>query len=275
MAGGVKPAHREPFKLVPPLTCVPARDAAKRNPFKRNPVRLLRVEREYGRALKSVAWHVGDLIRAFKAGADETNSALNNLLRAYSDALKPWARVTAARMLGDVDAQDKRSWASLGEAISGQLHHDLRRTEMGDVMRERLHAQVQLITSLPLEAGERVHRLTLEALESGGRANAIAEEIARSGEVTASRAQLIARTEVAKTASILTQTRAESAGSTHYFWRTAGDADVRPGHKAMSGRICEWARPPAVNEGGRLMHHHPGQIWNCRCWPEAIIDDPY
>ncbi len=194
------------------------------------------------------------------------------MLRAYAEALKPWATATAKRMLADVNARDLASWRGLGEAISRQLRFDILRAPVGETMRGLLAEQVTLIQSLPIEAAQRVHEFTLKGLEGSVRPKEVAAAILRSGEVTQSRATLIARTEVARTASVLTQARATHAGSTHYIWETSEDHDVRPGHRAMQGKVCEWASPPAVNEGGRIMYHHPGQIWNCRCWPRPILD---
>lgn len=199
--------------------------------------------------------------------------SMMQLLRAYADALKPWATHTAHRMLTEVDARDRDSWRSLGNAISAQLRHDIMHAPTGVAMRRLLHGQVDLITSLPTEAAKRVHELTLKGLENSSRAASFVDEIRRSGEVTQSRAVLIARTEVARTASVLTQTRAMAAGSTHYSWETSEDGDVRPGHQAMQGQVCEWANPPAVMENGKIMHFHPGTIWNCRCWPRPIITE--
>jgi SPP1 gp7 family putative phage head morphogenesis protein len=196
-------------------------------------------------------------------------------LKAYADALRPWARRAAAGMIAEVDSRERTAWRGLGNAISSQLHRDLQSAPVAGRMRELQELQVELITSLPTRAAERVHALTQEALLDGTRAKEIAEEIARSGDVTQSRALLIARTEVARTATALLQARCDSIGATHYVWRTAGDSDVRPGHRAMEGRVCEWANPPPVNEDGRIMYHHPGEIWNCRCWAEPIINDKY
>jgi len=236
------------------------------------PPRIGRAERTFMQSLRQIAGHVGDMVKGFKAGDPEQLPFVLQMLRAYSDALTPWAVSTSRRMLEEVNARDIDSWRSLSGAISQQLRRDIRRTDVGKTMRDLLHRQVKLIKSLPLEAVERVHELTLKGLENSTRAAEYAKEIERTGEVTKSRATLIARTETARTASILTQTRATAAGITHYRWQTAGDADVRPGHKAMQGKICRFDDPPAVNENGRIMYHHPGEIWNCRCWPEPIVE---
>lgn len=54
------------------------------------------------------------------------------------------------------------------------------------------------------------------------------------------------------------QVRQESAGITHYFWRTASDARVRPSHAAKDGKRFAWADPP--QDTG-----HPGTEIRCRC----------
>jgi SPP1 gp7 family putative phage head morphogenesis protein len=192
-------------------------------------------------------------------------------LRGYSDALTPWAEQTARKMLLEVNARDLDYWRSLSNGISVALGQELRDTPIGERLRELMAGQVALITSLPIEAGQRVHDLTIKSLETSARANQIDDEIRRSGEVCENRATLIARTEVARTASVLTQTRAEAAGSTHYTWQTSEDGTVRPGHRAMDGQVCAWASPPEVKENDRVMHFHPGTIWNCRCWCRPIL----
>lgn len=236
------------------------------------PPKTGRAERQFMAQLRDVARHVGRLVAGFEAGDIEVLPALTQLLRAYSDALTPWAVSTVTRMLGEVDARDRDSWRNLGSAISARLQHEIANTQVGAVARALLHEQVTLIKSLPLEAGERVHALTLKGLEDSTRAHEFEAEIMRTGEVTVSRATLIARTEVARTASVLTETRARAAGVTHYRWQTSKDADVRPGHRDMQGKVCRWDDPPAVNENGRIMYHHPGRIWNCRCWPEPLVE---
>lgn len=214
---------------------------------------------------------MGKLIDQLEASTSNAPS-IARLLAAYAEALRPWARRIASKMLRDIDRRDQAAWSELGSAISSQLHRDIRRTDVGRRLRERLTDQVELITSIPRDAGERVHKLTLRALETGERAREAAREIRRSTEVTESRATLIARTEVARTAAALTQARAESAGSTHYIWRTANDSAVREQHKKLEGRVFAWNDPPEIKEEGR---HGPGEIWNCRCYAEPILPDPY
>jgi SPP1 gp7 family putative phage head morphogenesis protein len=152
------------------------------------------------------------------------------------------------------------------------LETEMRSAPTGKLLSQRLEEVAGLITSLPIDAAERVHALTMRSLSTGARPEQIADEIERSGHVTRSRADLIARTEVARTASLLVQTRAEHVGSGGYVWRTTGDRRVRDDHKHLAGRYFSWDDPPIADKrsGTRA---HAGQIWNCRCYPEPVIPD--
>ncbi|MBU9552446.1 minor capsid protein [Burkholderia multivorans] len=227
----------------------------------------------YRTHLRKIAKHVGDLFDGFPLGDLEAIPTIEQLLRRYAEALTPWAEATAARMLEDLNRRDEQAWMQQAQEMSRALRDELRRAPTGETMRALMAEQVTLIKSIPLEAAERVHRLTIEALEDSTRAAEISKEIQRSGEVAKSRADLIARTEVSRAATSLTEARARAVGSTHYRWVTSGDSDVRPGHRALNGKVFAWDDPPEVNENGRIMRHHPGQIWNCRCWAEPIISE--
>lgn len=231
-----------------------------------------RAEREYQRNLRSVAQQIGRLIGAFTPGDPSQVPTLTDMLRRYAEALTPWAERTAARMIEDVNSRDLAMWRQAGLELRAGLQKEIREAPTGQVMKELLADQVRLIKSLPIEAGQRVHDLTIKGLEDGTRAKEIAKEILRSGEVAASRATLIARTEVARTASNLTEARALSVGSTTYIWRTSGDGDVRSDHRKLNGQAFRWDQPPIADErtGARA---NPGCIYNCRCYAEPVIPD--
>lgn len=213
-----------------------------------------------------MARNVGALVEQF-ADLD----ALQSVLAKYAEALAPWARRVAARMIGEVDDRDRDSWRALGESISSQLHQDLRQAPIGERVRELMDSQVELITSIPRQAAQRAHELVLEGLEGSKRAGEIATEIARTTEVTRSRALLIARTETSRVSTVLTQARAEYAGSEAYIWRTSADSDVRKSHRKMEGRVVHWDSPPTLDN----LTGHAGALPNCRCWCEALVPDPY
>lgn len=244
--------------------------ASKRPQSRYKPPRLNGVERDFARALRRVAKHVGDLVNGFRPGDVEALPSLNHMLRRYSDALHEWALHTALRMLTAVDRRDATAWAEHSKEMGLALRQEIRNAPVGQTLQKLLGEQVTLIKSLPLEAAKRVHDLTLQGIEDGARAKQIAFEIGRTGEVTASRAMLIARTEVSRTSSLLTQARAESIGSVGYVWRTSKDSNVRESHRNMEGKYVEWKKPPLLSDGTTT---HAGQIYNCRCYPEPVIAD--
>lgn len=238
----------------------------------RNPVKTQRIEQRYALQLRKVAQQVGSIVAPFTPGDMSQVPTIEQLLKAYSDMLKGWATQTASNMLMDVALRDEQAWQTMAKELSRGLREEIRKAPTGRVMQQLLAEQVTLIQSIPLEAAQRVHRLTLEGLEDSTRFTEIAKEIRRTEEVTTSRAVLIARTETARTATTLTQARAESIGADSYIWRTSGDSTVRSDHKKLNGKIFQWNNPPVADKrsGERA---HPGCIYNCRCWAEPIIPD--
>ena len=152
--------------------------------------------------------------------------------------------------------------------MSLQIRQEIHNAPTGAQFAKLMSEQVKLIQSIPVQAAERVHKLVIENYSEQGRAKEIATEIQRSGKVATSRATLIARTEVARTASVFTQSRAEHIGSDGYIWRTVRDSDVRADHKRLEGKFIRWTDPPHHDDG---MTYHAGQGPNCRCYPEPVI----
>lgn len=230
-------------------------------------VRAKKVEVQYARMLRRIARHVGDIVSGFPATHAER---MVEALKRYATVIEPWAKAVGARMVAEVAAQDRKSWQRLTSQMGVQLKQEIASAPTGPVMRELLQRQVELITSLPLAAAQRVHVLATESLHTGTRAAELAQKILETGDVTQSRATLIARTETSRAATVLTQTRAQHIGSEYFVWRTVGDSDVRPTHKALNGRTFRWDDPPECDPGHFAL---PGSIWNCRCYPEPVIPE--
>jgi SPP1 gp7 family putative phage head morphogenesis protein len=250
------------------------RHTADAKPKRANFFAARRAEIQYGRRLRGVAKQIGDLITGFAREKDlfEHELELGQLLQKYSDMLIPWAKSIATTMLADVSNRDVAAWSALSKEMSRDLHKEIASAPTGELMRALLNEQVTLITSLPIDAAQRVHRLTLKGIEGGTRASEIAKEIMRSGQVSRGQATRIARTEVARTATALVQARATYAGSTHFKWVSVGDSDVRPLHRKLNGHVFRWDDPPVADEHTGIKAL-PGSIWNCRCWPSPILGE--
>lgn len=229
-------------------------------------------EAKYTSALKKVADQVGLIVSPFDPVDPGSVSAIDRMLKAYADMLRQWATMTASNMLMDVALRDERTWKTVARDMGLSLRDEIRASPTGDVMRMLLADQVDLIQSLPRQAAERVHRMTLAGMEKGLRADEIAAEIQKTGSVTKSRAILIAQTEVSRSATTLTQARAQHIGSPGYFWRTSEDGAVREDHRELNGKFFTWDNPPVADKRTDETAH-PGCIYRCRCWADPVIPD--
>jgi len=227
------------------------------------------IEREYARQLRKVARHVGDIINAFVPGDPAADPVIRRTLDDYAEAITHWATLTAGRMLSNVKQQDDAAWRARANEMSVALRDEILNAPTGATIRALLDEQVALIKSIPLDAAQRVHEWTLAGLEDATRSKEVAVAILESNDVAANRATLIARTEVARTASKLTEARAKHVGSDGYIWRTCGEADVRESHRGMNGKYVPWSSPPTLDN----LTGHAGCLPNCRCYPEPVIPD--
>jgi SPP1 gp7 family putative phage head morphogenesis protein len=236
-------------------------------------LRSRRAEQQFGRALRSLARRCGELTRQMFDAKDPVGSSarIKTLLANYAQTLRPWAKTVARNMVLDVQRRDETFWADQSKLMSRNLREEIKNAPTGIALRERTLEAAALITSLPLEAAQRIEKLTVEMLTDSSRTSVLAREILRTGKVTKSRADLIARTEVSRTASLLVQVRAEEVGSDGYIWRTSNDIDVRKDHKKLNGKFIRWDAPPVAGPNG--MRYAPGGGPNCRCWAEIIIPD--
>ena len=218
-------------------------------------------ERRYMAALKKVAKVASRIVLGHVNGAfiDDIDDLMREL-DAYAVKLDPWAQKTAAAFVADVSRHNERAWKAQSNTIARILKGPVAQSAIGLTAKALHDAQVTLIKSIPLEAGKRAQALAQAAATGGQRADVVAQKLLETERITANRAMLIARTEIAKANASLTQARAQAVGCTHYIWNTAEDGDVRETHAAMNGKVCEWAAPPPVDEGGC---YHPGGIYNC------------
>jgi len=221
--------------------------------------RTRRAEIEYGRKLRRIADNIATLIEGFDLEDPRSQALIDTALRKYAETLKPWAAAVGKTMIEETARRDFAAWAEFSQHMGQEIRAELRQAPTGLRVQQLLDEQVGLITSLPIEAAERVQHQAAEGLAKGERAKEIADRIMETGHVTRSRANLIARTETGRVATTLTQARAESVGSEGYIWRTSKDSDVRPSHKAMEGKRVLWSSPPTLDG----LTGHAGALPNC------------
>jgi len=256
---------------------------------KRAFAQIRRAERTYAAQLRKVAKAVDDLVKGMHPHDREAAETLRRMLERYAELLRPWAAAQARRILADVERREKRAWIEHARALGIGIQAELLNVPIGGVYHQLMNDQVELITSLPLQAAERVHQLVSENLVTGERAEDLAKKILETGHVTKSRAMLIARTETSRASTALTQARSQFIGATHYRWMAVMDYRTRPelgiknfkllntlpmgSHRKLHGTIHAWDDPPIADPKG--IRAHPGSIWNCRCYAEPVIPEGY
>lgn len=240
-------------------------------------------EKQFYRSLKKVAQASGHIVERHVDGAKlVAEKEMQAALKAYSEALTPWAERQAVKMLEQVQRSNKRAYQNKSKAIGTALQLGVGDLSVDQVALRLVNEQVGLIKSIPLEAGLRAQRIAFEAVLAGTRAEAnedtiseLERQLGLSTEVATSRALLIARTETARANAAINQSRAMAVGSGQYRWHNSGDGAVRESHriyhgKKMQGQIFSWDAPPTLSDG---MKGHPGTFPNCRCFAEPIFSD--
>ena len=168
--------------------------------------------------------------------------------------------------------------SSKGRLIYEALRHELNGS-VGGVFNFQILRNAELIKTLPLDIAGHVTEYVARESLAGRRAEDIAGDIVKMFPANSrAKARLIARTEVSKVGAALTQVRAEDMGINAYIWRTSEDERVREGHKKMDDVIVFWNEPPRPETLMKKLPktipapYHAGNIWNCRCYAEPIID---
>ena len=172
----------------------------------------------------------------------------------------------------NLDTVDDKLSASIKQSLPGV---DIRNMLMQhgpilDAMGDALEANVDLITSMPVEYFDGIEDVISEAWDEGRSWTSMVGDIQERGDVTQSRAELIARDQTLRLNSQFNQVRQQSIGVSRYEWQTAGDDRVSEAHAELEGTIHDWDDPPTDADGNT---GHPGDNRpNCRCVASPLLD---
>lgn len=243
-----------------------------------------RIENQYKRDLVNVSREINKIITRYvttnksKFGEKihlKDIKGLEKLLKNYSTTIVDWSRSITNRMFTSLEKSDLHEWERRSKKISQALKNELSSGEIHDRMKLYMDENVNLITSLPIRAAERVHYCVQQNLKTGQRAETLIEEIFKTGRVSESQARTIARTETSRAATGLVKVRAESIDINYFIWHCTHDNRLRKSHKIMDGVLCRWDDPPSPEKlaGEKSVGDYlPGAIWNCRCYAEPVVD---
>lgn len=239
-----------------------------------------RIENEYLSSLYTLC----DMFKRIANSVGEDQELYRQRMNSFQSSYQYEKFIMSAvkRMVTPISIMNEQTWRRAAKkSTRGKFLYDLLIDEIKQthelVINDQLIENAALIRTLPNDVAEKVVKNIAEETIKGKRARTI-EQIIREETDKHSRAsaRLIARTEVAKTQSAITKARAKSLDMQWYVWRTALDGDrVRRSHRLMEGVIVNWNDPPSPEEiSGEesVGHYHAGNIWNCRCYSEVLLD---
>lgn len=229
-----------------------------------------KLENQYYNTLLKVINEIEAIVNKTYNPSDATSvTRMMAALRKYAEKLTPWAKKIAANIIDQVNTSNLNDWMRISSILSRKFAAAYSGRDPVFLKAKALQdAEVNLITSLPLQAAQRAQELSRKYVINGWRHEDLAELILNTTNVAKHRAQCIARTEIAKANTMLIAARSESVGAEKFIWRTAEDEIVRKSHAALNGKVFRFDKPPLVEGEG---HHLPGDFPNCRCYPEPIL----
>jgi SPP1 gp7 family putative phage head morphogenesis protein len=240
-----------------------------------------RIEKAYQRAITSLLNSVWNNVKGL-TDLLEIEQAIRNIVS--SKVFKSYAESAAMKMVTGLFTDSGRTWRQASKSnMQGKMIHEMLKKQLagrvGVGVQEQIDRNARLISTLPLDVANHVTNHIKERSLAGKRSSTIAEEIQQMfPDSSKARAALIARTEVSKTSTALTRARSEDIGIKWYVWKTSEDARVRSSHRHMDDVLIPWNSAPSPErlDGLRSIgNYHAGEIWNCRCYAEPLIDVDY
>lgn len=219
---------------------------------------------------------------AFSAG-DDKEKYINDMRNFQnSEPFNSFVYSAVRRMVTPIAVQNMRTWRMAAKkATRNSYLYRLLMREINQGLKSDIEIQIEenasLIKTLPTDVAKKVTKDISDMALKGMRASEIAKVIReQTDKHSRASAKLIARTEVSKTTTALTKARCDNLDLHWYVWRTAEDGDrVRKSHRIMEGVLVNWNEPPspeALAGEKSVGNYHAGNIWNCRCYPEPLIE---
>lgn len=239
-----------------------------------------RIENEYLKTLYTLC----DMFRKIAQSVGEDQALYMQRMNQFQNSYQYEKYIMSAvkRMVTPIADINAKTWREAArKSTRGRFLYDLLMEELQQgkdiLINDQLLENAALIKTLPNDVAEKVVKDIADEALKGKRARSIEKIIMQETDKhSRASARLIARTEVAKTQSALTRVRAQSLDMQWYVWRTALDGDrVRPSHRLMEGVLVNWNDPPspeALAGEKSVGNYHAGNIWNCRCFSEVLVD---
>lgn len=217
---------------------------------------------------------------SFGNDRDKYNEQMRNFQN--SEPFNSFVYSAVRRMVTPLAIQNMKTWRKAAKKSTKNPYlYKLLMREINNGLKNDINIQIEenanLIKTLPTDVAKKVTKDIEEMALKGMRASEIAKVIReQTDKHSRASVKLIARTEVSKTTTALTKARCDNLDLHWYVWRTAEDGDrVRKSHRIMEGVLVNWNEPPspeALAGEKSAGNYHAGNIWNCRCYPEPLIE---
>lgn len=237
------------------------------------------IERSFLKALNKISKMFGDIAKRAM-----TPNEFQEMMDEFQESEEYGNYITSSvrNMVTPIATMNMRTWRQAAKKASkSPMLYKLLLREINSGLEKDIRDQIEsnslLIKTLPHDTALKVVNDIEKLTYKGLRAFEIQKHIRKYTDQHArASAKLIARTEVSKTMSALTQARAKNLNINWYVWRTEQDGDrVRPSHRTMEGVLVNFDYPPSPERLTGLPsvgNYHAGNIWNCRCYEEPLLD---
>lgn len=237
------------------------------------------IERSFLKALNKISRMFGDIAKRAM-----TPNEFQEMMDEFQESEEYGNYITSSvrNMVTPIATMNMRTWRQAAKKASkSPMLYKLLLREINSCLEKDIREQIEsnslLIKTLPHDTALKVVNDIEKLTYKGLRASEIQKHIRKYTDQHARvSAKLIARTEVSKTMSALTQARAKNLNINWYVWRTEQDGDrVRPSHRTMEGVLVNFDYPPSPERLTGLPsvgNYHAGNIWNCRCYEEPLLD---
>lgn len=240
-----------------------------------------RIETNYDRAIRRLIQRSWQII-----GIDPDLLSPWELVRrlerlSATGGFERFAVAAAKKMITQTFFDTAQTWREAAKGGSqGRLIYEALRNEMQGPVGNTVYALIDrnagIIRSMPFDLAGQATRYIQEQTAEGKRPEQIAQELLQKfPRMSSKKAALIARTEASKAHTALIQARSDRLGLSWYVWRTSQDSRVRSSHKHMEGVLCRFDTPPSpelLAGEKNVGAYNAGEIYNCRCYPEPLID---
>lgn len=222
------------------------------------------------------------LAASLKSGANSLGASLNFMAgeaeREAKSRTAPGGRPKAAASPDGKPAGAARNLKELAKNVTLQADFS---QEMRDDLRVAVDENVRLIRSIHKKYYAEIREAIVDSITEGQGMKDLVPAIQRIGKLTRERARFIAVDQTRKANVFISARKMREAGIKKFRWRhSAGSETPRPHHAAawkedgtggLNGGVFEIGNPPLIDlkSGERGL---PGQLINCRCSMEPVID---